>query len=671
HLVVDGVSWRVLLEDLKLGLTQNKFQEKTDSFKYWVQKQVEYAQSNQLLKELPYWKSIEETNVEVIPTVNNIKPEERKAANLEMIKMEMTAENTSALLTTVNRAFNTAINDTLLTALGLAISEWSPSVSNKKARLDNVLVELEGHGRENIIEDMDINRTVGWFTTQYPVILDMEKTEDLTFTIKNVKETVRRIPNKGIGHGILKHLTLPEKLDCKTAKEKKKQFKQFPEILLNYLGDMAGDLIDPLLGDSLHPDFAGTHKIDIEGMRLDGQLILYFIYNKLEYDKNTMQKLVDIYKAKLTEIITLCKPLGAQAIKEEKEMYATTPSDLGYNKLPIASLEKLKTGFKERFGQHVEIESIYPLTAMQEGLFLATVKNKQAYFVHFLFSVPSGLDTEKLKRSFNLLVEKHEIFRTLYFISEETGAAEPLQMVLKNREPEVVFVDNSDKKSDISEIMKEDKSKGFDLSIDFPTRATLVQTGEETDPLIWTLHNLCVDGTSIGIFVKDLITFYETLMEEKEVLIVREDYPFRSYVDWIEDMDFEEGLEYWRETLAGYTHKPVLSASATGKKAGAYDYDLKQHFFTFTEGISDALTRTAARNRVTLNTLFQTMWGTLLQKISGSEDVLFGAVMSGRSAAIPGIDEMVGVFTNEIPVRIKAGEAVTFLKLLKEMQVHS
>ncbi|MCP4152126.1 MAG: hypothetical protein GY757_30580, partial [bacterium] len=507
----------------------------------------------------------------------------------------------------------TEINDTLLTAFGLTIKEWAPTVGNKKTRVNKILVELEAHGREKIIEYMDINRTVGWFTTQYPVILDMEKTEALTFTIKNVKETLRRLPNKGIGHGILKYLTPPDTFKEKTKEEKEEFFKQHPEILFNYLGDMDGDLIEPLMGDRMHPDFAFPHKINLESMRMvekeneDSKikLILYFFYNKLEYDNDTMQNLADIYKTKLLDVIKHCKRLV------EQKMFEKTPSDLGYPKLSLALFDTLKTRFKESFGKNVEIESIYPLTAMQNGLFQATLKNKQAYFVHLIYSVPP-MDAKILKKSFNLLVEKHEIFRTLYFTAGETRTPEPLQMVLNNREPEVVFVDNSAKKRDIADIMKADKEKGFDLSVDFPMRVIHVQTGKETDTLIWTLHNLCVDGTSIGIFIKDLITLYETLTEEKEVIIIEEDYHYRNYVDWIEEMDFEESLDYWREFLTGYTGKPVLAASVKSKKADAYDYQLKQYHFTFAESISNGLTQTASNNRVTLNTLFQAMWGALL-----------------------------------------------------------
>ncbi|MFC2146129.1 amino acid adenylation domain-containing protein, partial [Acidobacteriota bacterium] len=205
HLVVDGICWRILLEDFESGYQQAAqykeitFQEKTTSFKHWSQKLNQYAESKILLKELPYWQAAAETGVKHLPVDHVINREERKFKFHDMVPMILPGEKTRQLLTKVNRAYNTEINDILLAALGLAIKRWTG--------MDKVGINLEGHGREMIIENMDITRTVGWFTTQYPVILDMEKSDDLSFYIRNVKEILRGIPNKGIGYGILKYLT--------------------------------------------------------------------------------------------------------------------------------------------------------------------------------------------------------------------------------------------------------------------------------------------------------------------------------------------------------------------------------------------------------------------------------------------------------------------------------
>ncbi|MCP4213468.1 MAG: non-ribosomal peptide synthetase, partial [bacterium] len=260
HLVVDGISWRILTEDFEVSYLlaeegENiELQDKTDTFKYWAEKQEEYASGKHLLKELPIWKAIEETKVEKLHVNHPISKAQRNQGNLEIHPIVLDENNTNLLLTGVNRAYSTEINDVLLTALGLTIKEWSEA--------DQVLIDLEGHGREDIIENVDINRTVGWFTTQYPVILDMANT-DISYALINTKETLRRIPAKGIGYGMLKFLT-PE------DKKESIQFKLEPEILFNYLGQFGGEsyqavdeisqLFDTYLGDSISPKFEVDHK---------------------------------------------------------------------------------------------------------------------------------------------------------------------------------------------------------------------------------------------------------------------------------------------------------------------------------------------------------------------------------------------------------------------------
>lgn len=241
HAVVDGISWRILLEDFDTGYRQLqrgeeiKFQDKTDAFKEWTLRQKEYADSPKAVSEFSYWKSIEKTHIESFPRDIEVKPEDRKYKNLETIAMHLEPQETEQLLREVNWVYDTEINDILLTALILTVKEW--------CNMEKVLINLEGHGREGIIEDINISRTVGWFTSQYPVLLDItsaiskyknESTSsdvDLPLLLRQVKEMLRRIPNKGIGYGILRYLTSPEK-------KGDFEFKLKPDISFNYLGEL-------------------------------------------------------------------------------------------------------------------------------------------------------------------------------------------------------------------------------------------------------------------------------------------------------------------------------------------------------------------------------------------------------------------------------------------------
>ncbi|MCP4219118.1 MAG: amino acid adenylation domain-containing protein, partial [bacterium] len=661
HLVVDGISWRILTEDFETAYMQAEagktiaLQEKTDTFKSWAEKQVAYAESKPLLREIPVWKRVEEGCVEKLPVDQKITKEKRNQGNLDILPISLDKKHTDLLLTGVNHAYNTEINDVLLTALGLTVKEWSGS--------DNVLIDLEGHGREEIIENMDINRTVGWFTTQYPIILNMADT-DISHALINTKETLRRIPSKGIGYGMLRFITPNEK-------KEDIQFKLEPEILFNYLGQFGGDsyqvvdemsqLFDSYLGDSISPHFEVDHKIDIEGLIVDGKLNLYFFYNKHEYDKKNLEKLAGGYIAKLEEVIRHCR---------EKKEIQSTPSDLGCSALPIETFRTISADIEKTAGKEAKIKSIYPLTSMQRGLLAATQDNREAYFVQMVFFLPPRVNKEKLEESLNMLAVKHEVFRTLFFHLENP---EPLQIVLDNHITEVTYADLShtsakEKESALEELMKKDRNRGFQLSADFPMRAIYVKTGEKKDKLVWSFHNLCLDGWSIGIFLKDFITIYEFLMDGEKISL-ESDHPYKDYIDWLVKQDLDEGMDYWQEYFSGYKGKSLLSGQ--GKKVEGKKYNLKEYSFTLDESLSDGLNRLAAKSKATLNVLCQTMWGVLLQKYTGENDILFGAIVSGRSAGVEGIENIVGVFTNMIPIRIRAAKAANFYNLLQENQQKS
>jgi amino acid adenylation domain-containing protein/thioester reductase-like protein/non-ribosomal peptide synthase protein (TIGR01720 family) len=323
HTVVDGISWRILIEDLKTGFQQVEkgeeiiFQDKTDSFKNWANKLKEYADSSNALRELEYWGKLEETSVKELPGDQEVGNETRKLGNQEVVLMNVDKKKTDHLLREVNWVYNTEINDILLTALGMAVKEWT---GNEK-----VLINLEGHGREGIIPGIDTSRTVGWFTSQYPVILDMKalSPDDLGTQIKQVKETLRCVPNKGIGYGILRYLT---------SKEKKGEltFKLQPEISFNYLGQLGetrGDSTSkfhPHFEPSMSSEYNAGYALDIYGSVGTEGLSLLFNYNKCEYKRTSIERVVKYYKTTLLKIIDHC-------MKNKKKILSLGMSAMDYH----------------------------------------------------------------------------------------------------------------------------------------------------------------------------------------------------------------------------------------------------------------------------------------------------------------------------------------------------
>jgi amino acid adenylation domain-containing protein/non-ribosomal peptide synthase protein (TIGR01720 family) len=326
HLVIDGVSWRILFEDISTLYQQYTagialvLPEKTDSFKYWQEKQMEYALGRKLAEEEPYWSGILLPDMPALPVDN---PQGGGTlADTELQSFLLDAALTDRLLTKTSQAYRTEINDILLTALGLALEE--------SFGLDRVLIEMEGHGREDIGADVDISRTVGWFTTTYPVLFQMSHKDDIIRQLVEVKEALRRVPNKGIGYGVLRYMA-------------GKKYNIEPEIAFNYLGDFGagiktegGEALFEFSGQGhgkTSPDNMSRDKaLNVLGMIAEGQLRMTIGYSKEQFEPYTIYQLVEAYRQHLE---TLIEKLSAV---EETHI---TPADLTYKGLSMENLKML------------------------------------------------------------------------------------------------------------------------------------------------------------------------------------------------------------------------------------------------------------------------------------------------------------------------------------------
>jgi amino acid adenylation domain-containing protein/non-ribosomal peptide synthase protein (TIGR01720 family) len=329
HLVIDGISWRILFEDINALYSQYKRGEtfslplKTDSFKHWAEKLTEYANSKTFFKEKIHWTPL--ASLQVPSIRKDFEVDSNQVADTERLAFRLSEEETDLLLTRVNEAFGTEINDILLTSLALAFQG--------QFGLCKLLVALEGHGREDILTDMDTSRTVGWFTSVYPVFLEVSQKNDLARQIKEIKETLHRIPNKGIGWGILKYLT---------AREFKRDinFNLQPQVSFNYLGQVeAGTrqafsfgVVEEPLGHMQSPNGQREYLLDISGIIFDNQLTMSITYNKKQFKPQTIEGFRDHFKSELVRIISFC------SAREQRE---TTPSDFGYKKLSIEELDSI------------------------------------------------------------------------------------------------------------------------------------------------------------------------------------------------------------------------------------------------------------------------------------------------------------------------------------------
>ncbi|MDZ8188239.1 MAG: amino acid adenylation domain-containing protein [Nostoc sp. ChiSLP02] len=326
HLVVDGVSWRILLEDLQTvyqQLSQGKtiqLPAKTTSFKDWVQKITAYAQSEVLKSELDYWLSPSYDAVDSIPV--DYAQGINTTASARTVTVSLDEAETLSLLQDVPKAYKTQINDVLLTALVLVLSEWTNS--------DSVLFNLEGHGREEIVDGVDLSRTVGWFTTIFPVVVELGIIDDLGTALKSVKEQLRIIPNKGIGYGLLRYLNVDAEINA--------QLEKIPEaeISFNYLGQFAQvvntsslmQIANESSGNSQSSQGQRHYLLDINAIVINDKLQIDWTYSSNIHQHETIENIAQEFVETLQELIAHCL---------STENIGYTPTDF-----PLIQLDQLE-----------------------------------------------------------------------------------------------------------------------------------------------------------------------------------------------------------------------------------------------------------------------------------------------------------------------------------------
>ncbi|MEM8604383.1 MAG: condensation domain-containing protein, partial [Cyanobacteria bacterium P01_H01_bin.121] len=337
HLIVDGLSWRILLEDLQILYHQILQQQapqlppKTTAVRQWVNQLQNYANSETLSTELAYWQAI--ASAPIAPLPRDYPNGENRMANAHTVTVALSESDTQKLLQAVPAVYQTQVNDLLLTAIALAFNNWTGQ--------DRLCLELEGHGREDLFEGFDLSRTVGWFTSLFPVVLELNA-DRRAFgdVIKQVKETLRTIPNRGVGYGILRYL----KADL-TA-EQARSLVSLAEVRFNYLGQT-----DELFADSEEtptswffpaPESSGnarspsdrrTTLIEIDGLVSRGQLRLNWSYSTAIHKTETITSLADEVIAALCELIDY----GLSAKADQ----GYTPSDFPQMQLSQGDLDDL------------------------------------------------------------------------------------------------------------------------------------------------------------------------------------------------------------------------------------------------------------------------------------------------------------------------------------------
>ena len=645
HLVVDGVSWRILLEDLQSAYEQLsrdeavKLPAKSTAFRTWAERLHDHAGSDALERELAYWTSRLDQPVPELPRAN---PEGSQASvHGHSVSLSLSVEQTQRLLKQAPSAYRTQVNDLLLSALATAVCQWTGQPA--------CLVELEGHGREEIFDGIDLSRTVGWFTSLYPVLLT--PSENPGESIKRIKEQLRAVPDKGLGYGVLRHLGAPDI---------QQRLAGLPQarITFNYLGQFDQSFDEQALfvpgeegsGDGHGDDVPLGNWLTINGKVFDGRLSLDWTFSREVFDVAAMERLAGAYGAALERLIDHCCDEGIQGL---------TPSDFPLAGLNQKQLDALPVAVPQ-------IQDVYPLSPMQEGmLFHSLADDATGLYVNQISLPVEGLDTERFAWAWEQVIAREDILRTSFHW--QSGSSEPVQIVHRHVALDLRQEDWRQREQGeeaLAERAEADYREGFDLAQAPLQRVLLLRLDEQRHQLIWTCHHILMDGWSSSRLFGEVMQFYA------KGQVASRNGPYRDFIAWLKRQDGNSLESFWRARLGELEQATFLGQSVFPRHV----QDLPGHdaLYTRWDEVQTRRLQQACRDlHITPNTLIQGAWLLLLQRFTGQSTVVFGATVAGRPASLANADSILGLFINTLPVIQTLRAEQPLVQWLQQLQAYN
>ncbi|MDT5028082.1 MAG: hypothetical protein QOE61_4508, partial [Micromonosporaceae bacterium] len=626
HLAVDGVSWRILLADLATAYRGVALEPVGTPLLEWAHRLAEHVRAGGLDDALEHWRSVPE------PVAL---PVDRRGANTagstRVVSVRLDRVTTDALLHQVPAVYRTQVNDVLLSALGRVLANWTGQ--------ETVTIALEGHGREDLLDGVDLSRTVGWFTTQFPVALDL-RAHDWGTILKTVKENLRAVPHRGLSYEALRYLgenlaggpsagSIPGRL---------------PEICFNYHGQWDVARSDTGLyrarrdavGEEIAPDESRTYLLDVSGLVEAGELELSWQYSDNIHDEPTVRRLAEEVVAALEGIVAHCARPDAGG---------RTPSDFPLTRLDQAQVDRIA-------GDGRSVEDVYPLTPLQAGMVFHSLVAPGAYIDRVRLVLDEVANPGALGEAWQRVVDRTPALRSTVVWD---GVEEPVQVVHRNVVVPITY-------DDVTPV----RPAGMDLGSAPLLRISIRPVSADRVELVWSSHHVLLDGWSTAQVFAEVVEQYHAITTGRAPELPPR-RPFRDYLRWLAEQDGDLAEAYWRRVLS----------SVDGPTALPYDrHPVQAHRSESTVSVrvalsaeeSDAVRRMTRANGLTVNTVVQGAWALLLSRCSGDRDVIFGNTVSGRPDDLPGVEAMVGMLINTVPTRVQVDSHTPLASWLRDLQ---
>lgn len=654
HLVVDGVSWRILLGDLanafvavRAGRTP-ALAPMSVRYAGWAAALAAEASRPEVAGEAAFWLDQARSKAEPLPFDFPAARSANLESTLASVQLSFSGEETSALLRDAAEALRARPAELMLAALGCALAPAN--------NLPRLRVHMEGHGREELATPVDVSRTLGWFTSLFPLVLDAPGCPGAAAWLRQAKEQLRRVPRAGLGYGLLRYLADDEAARAALAAVPP------PEISFNYLGQLSATaegapFTVAVASAGLDHDPAGLrpHVLDVVAIVADGRLRVDWLYSTALHRSATVEAWAGRFASALRELLALAGDPGADVL---------TPADF-----PLARIEQAAFGVLVAPAGR-SVEDIYPLSPMQQGMLFHAVSapDEGAYFEQLTGRLGGEVRTEAFAAAWQSVLARHSGLRAAFHWE---NLAEPLQVVARSADCPVAVLDwrgvaGEDQAEELQAWLAEDRRRGFDLHRAPLMRVALIRLGESAWQWVWSHHHLLLDGWSLPVVLGDFLAFYEAATggTAPELPPAR---PYRDYIEWLQRQDRAAGERFWRAYLRGCESLTTLrlepGESAADAGSGYGDEDLR-----CPPGLAQELQAFAQTSGLTLNTLLQGAWALLLHRLSGDPEVVFGVTVSGRPPELSGAAARVGLFINTLPLRVSCDPSRRLVAWLREIQ---
>ncbi|HEY1939772.1 MAG TPA: amino acid adenylation domain-containing protein, partial [Candidatus Angelobacter sp.] len=662
HLAVDGVSWRILVPDLAAAWTAigagnaPVLEPCPVSFRGWAERLSREALNPERVKELSFWTNVLTDAPELVPG-HQLVPSRDTVGKASQIVLTLPPKVTTPLLNKVASTFHARINDVLLTGLVLSILKWQRRRNSSDST--SVLIDLEGHGREGIFDGIDLSRTVGFFTTIFPVrldlgLLDLEEAwtggKALGSALKLIKEQLRAVPDNGVGYGLLRYLN-PETARVLSGLAKS-------QIDFNYLGRFpVAATADWASSDSfsggLDPEMAFHHPLQVDSMVMERaagpELTAVWTWMPGIFSEQDVRLIAEGWFHMLEALVQHSEQPGVGGL---------TPSDLPLVDLSQAEIDQLES-------EYGEIEDVLPLSPVQEGMLFHAfydAAGPDVYNVQIALRLEGQLNEKSLEGAAKALLSRHKNLCVAFKYKDLERAVQiaPKDVSVPWNSLDFSMLEPPERERNWVELVQRERLARFNPSVSPLFRFLLVRCSPEEFRLLITTHHILIDGWSVPLMIHELQQLYDHHGSDAGLPRVT---AYRDYLTWLSSRDRSAAEAAWREALAGLEEGTRISPLVS-----LGDPKIPERIIVdLDEEITQRLTAQARARNLTLNTIVQGAWAVLLSRHTSQTDVVFGSTVAGRSPEIAGVENMVGLLINTVPTRVKLRSADSFNDLVTRL----